>query len=82
MQDGAATKGKPGGRHPVDVDACAHGLERPALMRNERGDQVPAPQGEEPVTLDQEVLERAWLSMIRRAARLVARCEGGATTRA
>src|SRR5512139_3288765 len=46
-------------------------------MRDDRGDQAAPALREEPVALDEEVLERALLRPLNRAARLVTRRKGG-----
>ena len=68
---------KTGRSHLVHLDPCRRGLQGPGLVRDDRGDQLTPALREEPVALDEEVLERADLRPPGRAARLVARREGG-----
>ena len=57
MEKRLAVELEAAGHHLIQVESRPSGLQGPGLMGDEPSDQAPPPQPEEPVALDEEVLE-------------------------
>ena len=80
MEQRLTPKLEPGRRHLVDLDSSDRRLQRPGLVVDDCGDRAATTLSEEPVALDEEVLERPRLGGRWLPGRLVGRREARVAT--